>query len=134
MNIFRFQYFLLLARKSRGHNVPSDESLMRWLILSLKWPDVVQWLQWSHGASGYGIKYKLESGEDTSVTGYRLSQLENLGKSSKDLNEWIHEADITLELKAKSTPWIVDDDLRKFFQREASLDPKDRLSTMQVLS
>lgn len=43
MNVFRFQYFLLLARESTGFSIIPDKCLMRWIILSLQWPDVIQW-------------------------------------------------------------------------------------------
>lgn len=39
MNVFRFDYFLLLARQNRGLNVPSNSQLARWIALTLKWPE-----------------------------------------------------------------------------------------------
>ena len=60
MNVFRFQYFILLARRTQRLSAPTDEQLAHWIVLSLKWPDLVRWLH--------------------SNPRYRLMQLENLGR------------------------------------------------------
>lgn len=66
--------------------------------------------------------------ETSTLTGYRLSKLEEIGQAAKDLNGWIQNAETMLQLKAETAPWIADDSLRKFFQKEGSLDQTDRLS------
>ena len=42
INVFRFQYFLLLARRNGGLNVPSEKQLTRWIILSMRWPELAR--------------------------------------------------------------------------------------------
>jgi hypothetical protein len=38
-NLYRFYYFFILARESKGQAVPIEDQLKRWIILMLKWPD-----------------------------------------------------------------------------------------------
>jgi hypothetical protein len=85
MNVFRFQYFILLARRSKRLSVTPLDQFTRWLVLLLKWPDLIRWLQADNtGEAKASIKYELRPGKPTTVTGYRLMKLEELGRSSKD--------------------------------------------------
>jgi hypothetical protein len=125
MNVFRLQYFLLLARQTRGFITPSMDQLSRWIILSLKWPDLVRWLQWS----GERKVNKSAYGKNTTLTGYRLMQLEDIGRRSDNQYEWQNRAETDLQLGTEIAPWIIDEDVMKFFKREGNMPPNERLST-----
>jgi len=45
VNALRFQRFLMTNMTNKGS--PSLDQVRRWIILSLKWPQVVRWLYWS---------------------------------------------------------------------------------------
>jgi hypothetical protein len=128
INVFRFHYFLLLARQAQRFSTLPLEQLTRWIILFLKWPDVIRWLQGSVGENEYSSNYVLESGVPTTLTGYRLMQLENLGKTCKDLTEWQKRAREDLKLKVDAVPWLTDESLRRIFEREGNLVAEKRLS------
>jgi hypothetical protein len=124
MNAFRFYYFLKLARVNRKLPVPSDLQLTRWIILSLKYPDLVRWLQWRP----YVVKTVTESG-DPITTNERLKKLENLGRKCTTQNEWKTGIEKELLLNADSVSWVNDEGLREFFHEEGNKNPvKDRLS------
>jgi hypothetical protein len=80
VNVFRFQYFIRAARKSRGLPVTSLEQLTNWIILSLKWPQVIQWLQWNSNK-------QVTSGDQLRIShtpaAERLRTLERIGKMCK---------------------------------------------------
>ena len=57
MNVFRFDYFLLLARQNRGLNVPSNSQLARWITLTLKWPELARWIQGRYNPTEYGREF-----------------------------------------------------------------------------
>jgi hypothetical protein len=61
----------MLARCARGLSTPPDEQFTRWIIILLKWPDMVRWLQ---SGPEYGARYY---GSNT-LTGSRLMKLADL--------------------------------------------------------
>lgn len=123
-NIFRFLYFLKWAREEDGKPSLSLEQLCRWIVLSMKWPEVERWLRYSYGRQeGWAQEEK-----EISTSTNRLQQLETIGARSKNLDDWLSEIKDKLKLTVENNPWIADDDLRKFFQREGSFEAKDRLS------
>jgi hypothetical protein len=126
MNVFRFQYFLLLARQNRGLPVPSDKELKRWIILSLKWPEVVRWLQ----SRSISLKNN-EQASDANDGNEGLKKLENtLGHKVTSQKDWQRMVMDNLGLEVSNTPWINDEGLRQFFKDEANqTDPYKKLST-----
>jgi chemotaxis protein histidine kinase CheA len=126
MNVFRFQYFLLLARKNRGLSVPSDEQLKRWIILSLKWPEVVRWLQWRNSSQ---VTHKHSENGGNSNAG--LKNLEEVfGSKITDQEEWQKMVTNILGTEVTNTSWIADEGLREFFIAETNeKDSNKKLST-----
>lgn len=113
INLFRFHFFLRAAREARGEHVPSVEQMLRWLALSLKWPDVVRWL-----------RRETKNGQT-----YRaLTILEELGGACDDIDQWRVGIEGRLALKGDKTPWLSDEGLLEFFHAESALTPLDRLS------
>ena len=67
INSFRFHYFIWWARRAQELESPTLEQLLRWTVLSMKWPEVVRWLRRSGGVDwGFNV---------TVVKQVRLSQL-----------------------------------------------------------
>ena len=101
-NIFRFQYFLKWAREEDGKFSPSLEQLCRWIVLSMKWPEVERWLRYSYGRQeGWTQEEK-----KISTSTYRLQQLEDIGARSKNIDEWLFETRENLKFTIENTPWI----------------------------
>lgn len=124
LNMFRFLFFLKWAREGRGKTSPSLEQLRRWIMFSMKWPEVERWLRYSYNrGEGWILEEKTVS---TNVT--RLRLLEDIGAKSKNMEEWLSETKDMLQLTVEKAAWVADDDLRKFFQNEGSFEEKDRLS------
>lgn len=119
-NMNRFLFFLKSAREGKGRLSPSHKQLQRWILLSLKWPGIVWWLRSSYGNN------KDETQKEVSATFYLIKQLEDIGDESKNIEEWKSAVKEKLHLDAENIPWIADEDLFKFFKREAN--NKERLS------
>jgi hypothetical protein len=132
MNVFRFEYFLLLARQNRGLNVPSDSQLGRWITLTLKWPDLARWIQGRYNFSEYTKK---PAAGNMRYIHKRLKDIEDIteeckkqtnGDSSKT---WQQKMESLLGLKAEKNSWIADESLRNFFMDELDkYKPEERLS------
>jgi hypothetical protein len=135
LNVFRMQYFIRAAARSlnvwtaqntntRSNRVASDRQLINWIILSLKWPEVVRWL----GLAPTWPEY----GKPESFTTYfrdRLKLLEDLGrKCNQENKDWLNEASAIPELEVNKNRWIKDKGLESFFRNQATLG-EDRLST-----
>lgn len=125
INIFRFLFFLTWARNGSGKPSPTPDQLCRWVMLSIKWPEVERWLRY-----GSNKQRGLIQEEKTSfISTNRLQLLEDIGAKSNNMENWLSEIKKTLQLTLENAPWIEDDNLREFFQYESSLETKDRLSS-----
>jgi hypothetical protein len=123
LNLYRFLYFLTWARKGRGRDAPSEDQLRRWIVLSLKWPEVVRWIRRSYGGR--------EAGRPEFRRPSRLKQLEEFGASSQDQAAWQAAITARFRLTVDKAPWIADDGLRQFFKTESGLEESARLSTAE---
>ena len=112
VNLSRFHYFLRAAREARGDSVPSLEQMLRWLVLSLKWPEVVRWLRRDKTDGIYKA----------------LTVLEELGHKCNNIDEWRTGIRDELATVAEKTSWVTDPEFLAFFQAESKLNPLDRLS------
>lgn len=121
-NMTRFRFFLKSAREGRGRPSPSNKQLQRWILLSLKWPGFVRWLRSSYGSN----KDETQKDKEVPATFYLIKQLEDIGNESENIEEWKSAAKEKLHLDAEKMLWIADEDLFKFFKREANNE--ERLS------
>lgn len=118
INAFRFHYFLWLARRSQTQDAPTLDQLLRWVVLSMKWPEVVRWLrrsggsEWQIAADGDG------SNGAGQVAPSRLRLIEEISGAAKNLADWQKLAQERLRLEPRSAPWLCDDDLLEFFHHE----------------
>ncbi len=123
VNAFRFQYFLRWARIAQGIEVVSLDQLQRWIVLTMKWPEVVRWIQ-------HGGRYFDRSEDKNNGIMYqnRLRQLEMIGETAKNLEIWQKNA-IEIGLEKEKFSWLKDDALRRFFHREFHMNNEgERLS------
>lgn len=124
INAFRFQYFLWWAHLAQEFQGPTLEQLLRWTVLSMKWPEVVRWLRYSSGN-----QWKIKPGDTAPTVTARLHLLEEISGRSTDLGSWHKQALEVLRLRPKTTPWLNDDDLLQFFHEEYIQYPEgERLS------
>jgi phospholipase C len=117
VNLFRFYYFLRAAREGKGEPVVSIEQLSRWLVFSLRWPEVDRWLR------------RRPASEDDSASS-PLAVFEHAAATRHNLAAWQEALDKSLGLKLDQTPWLADAELFAFFQSEVSdFKEGDRLSS-----
>lgn len=114
INVFRFFYFLRAAREARKEPVPSLDQMSRWIVLSLRWPEVVRWLRRSAVANGFS-------------SNFALREFERLG-AANGLLPWQTGAENTLRLKVAEVSWLSDSGLYDFFGQESRLPADQRLS------
>jgi hypothetical protein len=116
VNLFRFHYFLRAARLARGGQVASEEQLTRWLVLSLKWPEIVRWIR-RHASSV------------NAPTGLHLARIEKLASPLNSFAIWQQGMDKSFGLNSLEVSWLRDEELYEFLKKEADYDEWKRLSS-----
>jgi predicted Rossmann-fold nucleotide-binding protein len=126
VNALRFQrYVWVINRRFTGKEPASSDQMRRWVVLSLKWPGLVRWLYWS--VSGSGIRN--QNGSNRNIVRERLAKLENIAGTSRTYQKaWQDQVEAQFDLKVNESPWIGDESLREFFERESTMIEGDRLS------
>jgi hypothetical protein len=129
INAFRFHYFLWWAHRAQELQGPTLEQLLRWTVLSMRWPEVVRWLRrsggivWGADPDGTAPKGKAP----VSLT--RLKLIEEISGEATDIAAWQQQARKVFHLTPIMAPWLNDDELFRFFQAEATQQPEgQRLS------
>jgi hypothetical protein len=124
LNMVRFHLLLRVGRIAHLKAVPALQQYQRWILLSLRWPDMMRWLQW--GADRLSPREtELEAGHVVS----RLRRLEELAGRSDDVASWRAGAVAQLGLPDAGASWLDDPHLLAFFQRESKIeDATERLS------
>src|SRR5437773_66770 len=94
LNMVRFCLLLRKHRQDKGGGVPTLDQYQRWIFLSLRWPDMMRWLQW-------GSDQLLERGRSANIgiVSRRLSLLEAQASKAADLTTWRKEAAAALGLQ-----------------------------------
>ena len=80
VNSFRFQYYLWWAR--RAQNLSAQ--LVRWTVLSMKWPEVVRWIR----RGGEHVAPSPDDKPGQSMQFRRLSSLQDISAETGDQIEW----------------------------------------------
>ena len=124
LNMARFYLLLRIGRIASGKQVPDIEQYERWIMLTLRWPDMTRWLQWGDADVGLGGGEPEKLG---SVAG-RLQRLEQQAEQSADFAAWNADIARRLGLLADEVSWLKDDNLFAFFKQEAAKEPKERIS------
>jgi len=121
INAFRFQYFLWWARRAQGLEGPTLDQLLRWTVLSMKWPEMVRWLRRSGGSDWRAETADgVTSSEKTLTASTRLKLIEEVSREATDIPTWHQQADDVLHLTPDIAPWLNDDELLQFFHEEAT--------------
>jgi hypothetical protein len=125
MNFIRFVLLLRVARIANSEPVPTLVSYQRWIMLSIRWPEMLRWLQWGAGTmSTLLTTHDLEGG-----TAQRLSVLEAACDGpGGEMQAWADAAANQLGLRQEDVPWLADRELHRFFIREFGRPVADRLS------
>ena len=88
MNLFRF-YRFVMTNFENPEDVPSFSQLRRWIILSLKWPQVVRWLYYTPSEGGYDNSNQDNVNIPTAQE--RLKSLEEISHTSGNFIGWKKE-------------------------------------------
>ena len=118
VNAFRFEFFLWSARRAQELDAPTLQQLVRWTVLSMRWPELVRWLrrgdgsEWASGAAtGKG-----DATPSTLAVHSRMQLIEEIGASATTFADWQQAAHTRLRLDPAKTPWLGDDDLWAFMR------------------
>jgi hypothetical protein len=119
--------FYLGLRNARQRDMPYWQApglsqYARWITLTLRWPDMMRWLQW--GADECSWDSELAS---RNLQERRLHVLEQKAATANDPKAW--EEGVTNALKvspSKTTGWVKDAKLFEFFK---TMKEHERLST-----
>jgi hypothetical protein len=104
---------------------PSLGQYARWITLTLRWPDMMRWLQW--GADECNWTNELAS---PNLQERRLQVLQDEARNADGLDSWKQAVAKKLNVPcAKATDWVSDTKLFEFFRDESDLDVNERLSS-----
>ena len=93
--------------------IPSNDQLNRWIMLSLKWPGVVD------GYIGDRMKFHpILQKQRWFKHDRRLELLENISVGFEKDKDWIKSIETKLRIKADSISWVYDKRFWEFFQEE----------------
>lgn len=127
LNTFRLHDFLRVARARRNLPAPSRELIAKWILLSLKWPQVVRWMHRVPGDEGGGAVKK----NGTASLKFRLQQLEVFAgevPNPEGVEKWTQLLNAALGPEVKESKWISDPALFEFFWKMGHGEEADRLS------
>jgi hypothetical protein len=68
INAFRFHYFLWWAHRAQELPGPTLDQMLRWTVLSMRWPEVVRWLRRGGGNDWVATADRTASKEKTPAT------------------------------------------------------------------
>jgi hypothetical protein len=116
-------------RNARQRDMPSWQApglsqYARWITLTLRWPDMMRWLQWGADECSWDSEPASRNLQER-----RLHVLEQKAAAANDPKAW--EEGVTNALKVtsgKTASWIKDAKLFEFFKAESTLKEYERLS------
>jgi hypothetical protein len=129
LNVFRFYYFTLWARKAKELESPTLDQLLRWIILIMKWPEVARWLR-RNGGTEWCVEPADGDPEHCFATlKSRMKLIESISGKATDVTSWQEQAQQILRLSPKDAPWLNEAQLLHFFYEEHTQYPEgQRLS------
>ena len=92
----------------------------------MRWPEVVRWLRRSGGTEWSATAATASKSGELPT---RLKLMEEVSGTASDVATWQKEAGIKLRITQSDAPWLRDDDLLEFFNRESKLPAEERLSS-----
>jgi len=124
LNTFRLHDFLRIAQETRSLPAPSRELIADWIRLSLRWPQVVRWMQRVPGSEGSEAGGK----NGTGSLHFRLCQLEDCAREAPDIGAWTQKLNARLGPSVKNVEWVSDPALFEFFSELSKRPEPQRLS------
>jgi hypothetical protein len=125
-NLARLYLGLRNARRLRDEawRSPNLDQYARWITVTLRWPDMMRWLQWgADEATWVAEKASLALSER------RLQFLQDQARVAKTAEAWRKALGKELKVPvSKESDWACDHKLYEFFQMEAKLPSHERLS------
>jgi hypothetical protein len=126
VNLARLYLSLRNARRRREENwrSPDLDQYARWIAVTLRWPDMMRWLQWGADEASWPIDAR--AGE---LVVRRLHILETEAAGALSAKDWREQLSIRLHVPCESeTDWACDPKLFDFFKEEGQRDAYRRLS------
>ncbi|MFZ0064159.1 MAG: P-loop NTPase fold protein [Pyrinomonadaceae bacterium] len=110
-NLLRFYDLCQVTRRAQGLQASSESALARWLVIMLRWPQVVRWIQWEGEAKFNAGSSALKKAE--------VFEEELLG--TKDHATWLKYLS---DLDPNYAEWMGDKQLYEFLKSTASSSEK----------
>lgn len=126
INVFRFHYFVWWARKARELEIPTLDQLLRWTVLSIKWPEAVRWVRRGGGTDWCAQTIGQEKSNCMPAETSRLKLIEDISGIATDLRTWQDQALQVLRLTPKDAPWLNDSQLLHYFHDEHTKYPEGK--------
>lgn len=130
-NMARFYLQLRNARREKDNawTPPEPRQYARWIALTLRWPDMMRWLQW-------GADEQVWSEASSSLVVRRLVAFEDSTLSADSRTAWVETVKGALNLslgEADAGHWLHDPKLYEFFRAEGARPESERLSNAVAL-
>jgi hypothetical protein len=126
VNLARFYLALRSARRQRNERwrAPDLDQYARWIALTLRWPDMLRWLQWGADEAHWASE---QQGTDLVVR--RLRALETHASNSRNPDKWraLLKDELNVPVDSESN-WARDPKLFEFFTAESVMPAGKRLS------
>lgn len=126
VNLARLYLHLRNARRKDdpAWRSPALDQYARWIALTLRWPDMMRWLQWGVDEASWQ-----SDDVDQDLIIRRLNALEASAAKADTAKTWRDTLGAQLHLTdAAKIEWTGDPKLFEFFQAEARMDKGDRVS------
>jgi len=110
-NLFRFYSLTQYARQTQGLEASSPAALARWLVIMLRWPQLVRWIQWES-------ETKLTTETDAKD---KAAALEEQLCGTRTFEAWLKHLE---EMDPAQGEWLRDKHLYDFLKTPVAIDRK----------
>nr|MBX2818115.1 KAP family NTPase [Rhodothermaceae bacterium] len=112
VNLYRFYRMAQWARQLQKLDIADPAALGRWIVIMLRWPQLVRWIQWE-GEAGLLSTDKPED---------KAKNIEELAENSKAFSDWVNALD---ERGITEMHWIREEALYRYLRLK--LDDNEKL-------
>jgi hypothetical protein len=126
VNLARLYLSLRDARRRRDETwrSPDLDQYARWIAVTLRWPDMMRWLQWGADEASWSSQDRANE-----LIVRRLHILETGAAGASSAKDWREKLSLQLHVPSESeTDWACDPKLFDFFREEGQRDTSKRLS------
>jgi hypothetical protein len=113
VNLYRFYRMAQWARQLQNLEAANPAALGRWIVIMLRWPQMVRWIQWE-GELGLFV---------TDSPYKKAEKIEKMADESKDFDDWLKTLS---ENGIEDIDWLIEEVLYQFLRKR--LDEKERLT------